>query len=58
MFKEKRFVRYLDNQSNILLDAPHAKPPRREWLTDYIVETIAVNEDFNCINMELYTVTV
>ena len=49
MFVEKRFVRYLNNNSNILLDAPHSTPPGREWFTDEIARKIALELKFNCI---------
>ena len=49
MFVEKKFVRFLNNKSNILLDAPHAQPPGREFYTDEIAEKVATENESNCI---------
>ena len=49
MFVEKKFVRFLNNKSNILLDAPHAQPPGREFYTDEIAKKVARENELNCI---------
>ncbi|MDQ7056676.1 MAG: hypothetical protein Q9M89_09600 [Persephonella sp.] len=46
---EKDFVKFLDNNSNILVDAPHSQPPEREFYTDEIAEKVATENGFNCI---------
>ncbi len=49
MFVERNFIKFLENNSNVLLDAPHAQPPRREFYTDEIAEKVARENSFNCI---------
>jgi len=49
MFIEKRFIRFINNKSNILIDAPHAKSPNKELYTDEITEAVSVRNKFNCI---------
>ena len=49
MFVERKFIKYIDNNSNILLDAPHCKAPRKEIFTDEIAKTVAEQSGFNCI---------